>query len=179
MNVLYRLLKLLRMPGSRGRTTGKDRDRLPAKDPEPIELSQSQREQIETRIAEFIKASSSPYAHFYGVIARLNVLPLFFDWTAFIALRLDGQIVLVPYDDEPGEVEVIQKERVRNLGRFQGTKLHPELQFLVPPRPADAIDCPDCRGTGKLPFSKGSEHLADTVICSCGGVGWVPPGEKS
>ena len=86
-----------------------------------------------------------------------------------MALLLDGQIVWIPYDNEPGDIEVVQEERVRNLGLFQATKLHPELQFLVPPKPPDAIDCPDCRGTGRLPFPPGSEHLAERLVCYCGG----------
>ena len=90
----------------------------------------------------------------------------------------DGQIVWVPYDGEPGSVEVIREERLRNLGLCQGTKLHTDLQFLLPTRPPDAIACPDCKGAGKLPFPERSKHLADVVICTCGGIGWLPHGEK-
>ncbi len=90
-----------------------------------------------------------------------------------MALRLDGQIVWVPYDDEPGDVEVVREQRLRNLGLFQGTRLHPDLHFLLPPRPTRAIDCPDCRGTGKLRFPQGSEHLTDKLVCFCGGIGWL------
>jgi hypothetical protein len=60
------------------------------------------------------------------------------------------------------------------MGLFQGTKLHPELQFLLLPKPSDAIECPDCRGTGKLTFPPGYEHLSEKVICYCGGLGWMP-----
>ena len=175
MAILNHLLRLLGIPGTRSiRTTNCQ----PVKEPQPIYLSRSQREQIERRIAEFIDDSSSVYARAYATIARVNALPLFFDWTAFMALRWDCQIVWVPYDDEPGEIEIIPEERLRNLGLFQGTRLHPDLQFLLPPRPPDATDCPDCRGTGKLPFPESSKHLADKVICSCGGIGWLPHGEK-
>src|ERR1022692_819827 len=124
MAILKSLLRLFRVPGSR-RAVNR-RNRLPVTEPEPIHLSPSQREQIEKRIGEFIADSSSIYAHAHAhaAIARINALPLCFDWTAFIALRLDGQIVWVPYDDEPGEVEIIREERLRNLGLFRGTKLH-------------------------------------------------------
>ena len=47
-----------------------------------------------------------------------------------------------PDEGEPGDIEVITDEVLRNLGLFQGTKLHRDLAFLVPERPADAIDCP-------------------------------------
>lgn len=137
---------------------------LPVNAPEPIHLTPSQRQQVETRIAEFIGDSSSLFAYAFGAIARLNGLPLYFDWTAFMALLPDGQIAWVPYDNEPGDIEAVQEERVRNLGLFQATKLHPDLQFLLPTRPSDAIDCPDCQGTGRLKFPQGSEHLADNLI---------------
>jgi hypothetical protein len=61
------------------------------------------------------------------------------------------------------------------LGLFRGTKLHPELPFLMPSRPPNATDCPDCRGTGKLAFPEVAKHLVETVIFSCGGIGWLPP----
>jgi hypothetical protein len=177
MEILKPLLKLLGMPGRQAKKEAHVLDKLPQKEPTPIDLSASQREQIERRIAEFIGDSSSVYAYTHAAIARLNALPLYFDWTAFMALCPDGQIIRIPYDDEPGDIEVIREERLRNLGLSQGTKLHPELQFLLPRRPPNAIDCPICQGKGKLPFPESSKHLADTVICSCGGVGWLPRGE--
>jgi hypothetical protein len=173
MEILNLLRRLLGIPGSRSKKTANRRNRQRVTGPQPIHLSPSEREQIESRIAEFIDDSTSVYAHAHAAIARVNALPLVFDWTGFMALHLDGQIVWVPYDDEPGEVEFIWEERLRNLGLFRGTKLHPDLQFLLPTRPQDAIDCPDCRGTGKIKLPPGSEDLADLVLCSCGGLGWL------
>jgi hypothetical protein len=174
MDLSKPLLRLLGLASKVGRTLI-HRDRRPMKEPEPLALSASQREQVEKRIAKFIEDSASIYAHAHGAIARVNALPLFFDWTGFMALGLDGQIAWIPYDDEPDEVEVVKEELLRNLGLFQGTRLHPELSFLMPLRPPNAIDCPGCRGTGKVAFPKGSEHLAEKVLCSCGGIGWIPP----
>jgi hypothetical protein len=177
MNILKPLRRLLGLLDRAGRKA-KDEDRQLLVDPEPIHLSPSQWEQVEKRIAEFIQDSTSVYAHAYAAIAKVNALPLFFDWAAFMALRLDGQIVWVPYDDEPGDIEVIREESLRNLGLFQAAKLHPGLQFLMPSRPPDAFDCPVCKGTGKLPVPEDSKHHFDKMICSCGGVGWLPHGEK-
>lgn len=172
MDVLKPLLRLLGL-ASRAGTTANRRDRRPVTEPKPIVLSASQREQVEKRIGEFIEDSTSIYAHAHGAIARVHALPLLFDWTGFMALRTDGQIAWIPYDDEPEDVEVINDQRLRNLGLFRGTRLHPELSFLMPSMPPDAIDCPDCRGTGNIAFPQGSEDLAETLLCSCGGIGWV------
>jgi hypothetical protein len=171
------LLRLVVLPKSRSSKVANPRTRDQVNEPEPINLSASQREQVETRLAEFIDDSSSVYSHAFAAIARVKALPLFFDWSAFMALCRDGQIVWVPYDNEPGEVEVVREERLRNLGLFQGTRLHPDLPFLLPTRPSDAIDCPACRGTGKFGFSESSKHLTG-VICSCGGLGWLPHREE-
>lgn len=177
MDILKPLLALLGMSGRRANKQARAMDQLSQMEPRPIDLSASQREQIERRIAEFIEDPTSVHADTHEVIARLNALPLLFDWTGFMALRLDGQIIWVPYEDEPGDVEVVREERLRNLGLFRGITLHPDLQFLLPQRPTGAIDCPDCRGTGKLTLPHGCERLADSVLCSCGGVGWLPHSE--
>jgi hypothetical protein len=63
------------------------------------------------RIAEFVEDLSSPYTYAFGAIARFNTLPLFFDWSAFMALLPDGQIVWVPYDEEPGDIEVVRSHQ--------------------------------------------------------------------
>jgi hypothetical protein len=176
MGILKPLLRLLGLPSSKSKKARRGEERLSVRDPEPVHLTPSQRQQVERRIAEFVGDSSSIYTYAFGAIRRSNALPLFFDWTAFMALLPDGQIVWVPYDDEPGDIKVVQEHRWRNLGLFQATKLHPELQFLAPPKPPDAIDCPDCGGTGKLLFLQDPEHLAERLICYCGGIGWLPPG---
>jgi hypothetical protein len=149
-------------------------DPLPLSESHPIDLTPSQRAAVETRIEEFISDSTSIYAHVRGAIARKNVLPLFFDWTAFMALTQGGQVVWVPYDEEPGEIETVRDERLRNIGLFRGTELHPELHFLLPVKPSDAIECHHCRGMGPLAFPQGHEHISEVVICYCGGIGWLP-----
>jgi hypothetical protein len=45
----------------------------------------------------------------------------------------------------------------------------PELAAFVPPRPADAVVCDVCAGTGHLPLDESA-----LILCPCGGVGWVP-----
>ena len=149
-------------------------EQSPALELDPIGLTPSQRAKVEMRIGEFINDSTSIYAYARGVVTSANVLPLFFDWTAFMALSPGGQVVWVPYDDEPGDIEAVHDERLRNMGLFQGTKLHPELQFLLPLKPPDAIVCPDCQGTGRVIFPQGHEHLSEKVTCYCGGIGWLP-----
>ena len=172
------LLRLLGIPRSHIRKAAEVEDLLSV-ELKSIDLSPYQRELVERKIAEFIADSSAIYARYREAVARANALPLMFDWLAFMALRPDGHVVLVPCDDEPGPIEVVLEERVRNIGLFRGTELHPELQFLAPPKPADAIECPHCRGAGKLAFPHGHERQFENVICFCGGTGWLPRSASS
>jgi hypothetical protein len=178
MDILRPLFRFFGSPTGAGWKGWIGRDRRRENILLPVDLTADQREQIEKRIVEFLEDTTFIHADSHEAVARVHALPLFYDWTAVMALRPDGQIIWIPYDNEPEDVEIINDERLRNFGLFQSARLHPDLPFLVPSRPADAIDCPDCRGTGKLAFPPGREHLAEKVVCSCGGTGWLPHGTK-
>src|SRR5258708_2970346 len=109
------LLRLLGIPRSHIRKAAEVED-LSSVELKPINLSPYQRELVERKIAEFIEDSSAIYARYREAVARANALPLMFDWLAFMALRPDGHVVLVPCHDEPGPIEVVLEERVRNIG---------------------------------------------------------------
>jgi hypothetical protein len=47
----------------------------------------------------------------------------------------------------------------------------PELASFAPPRPADAVVCPGCRGAGFHPDPVGPHA---NVTCICGNTGWLP-----
>ena len=67
MDILKPLLRLLGLPIRSGGKVQEDEDRLPVKAPEPIQLTPSQRQQIESRIAEFI-ADSSAFGAMPGLV---------------------------------------------------------------------------------------------------------------
>jgi acyl carrier protein len=135
-----------------------------------LEPTPEQRTIIEEKIVESIDGDPNILAR--RICTEVHALPLLFDFTAVMAIRPDGELVWI--DEDLSRVRLVEDERERTIGLFQGSLRDPDLGFLVPPRPADAVDCPDCRGTGRIPFPEGSEHLADLVICYCGGIGWLP-----
>lgn len=51
----------------------------------------------------------------------------------------------------------------------EGAALYPFLQELIPARPPDALDCPDCGRPGQR-----AALAARGVYCTCGNLGWVP-----
>lgn len=134
------------------------------------ETTPEQQAMIEAKIAKYVEAGAYQWAR--RACSEAHALPLYLDWTGCLAIRPDGEVIWI--EDESYEVREVEDERVRNLALFQGSRRDPDLRCLVPSRPPDATDCPDCHGTGKLPFPAGKEDLAEVVVCSCGGLGWVP-----
>ena len=123
---------------------------------------------ISRHIEAFVRDETQPeYLKLH--VSRNSVLPILISWTGFWGLRADGEILVV--DTEEGRPAVVERdERERRIALFQGAKTYPELTCLVPERPEEARDCPTCSGTGRLDVT-GVEP--DTIICSCGGLGWV------
>ena len=136
-----------------------------------FEPTPEQRAMIEAKIDPSICGLASEEARRACTVAR--ALPLFLDWSACMAVRPDGEIIWIDYE-EPHRVRLVEDERERNIGLFQGSLRHPDLGFLVPTRPDDAINCPECRGTGRISFPEVPERLADRIVCHCGGSGWLP-----
>jgi hypothetical protein len=64
-----------------------------------------------------------------------------------IAITPDGEILRYDWDKE--EVRVCHNE-FRTIALVQAAKNFPELRQLMPPRPATAINCPECDGTGTV-----------------------------
>lgn len=137
----------------------------------PIDLTPGQRGVIERGIAGFVAGESHEDCR--KAAANAHALPLVLDWTACMAIRPEGEVLWIDYD-EPHQVRAVEDDRERNVGLFQGSLRYPDLRFLAPSRPANAIDCPHCGGTGSITFPSGQEHLAGTILCYCGGLGWLP-----
>ena len=100
---------------------------------------------------------------------RHQVLPIYVGWDGLYGLRVDGEIVLVPTEEE-GDAQPDVEERLRRMAIFRGSKKYPVLKQLVPERPGGALDCSYCEGRGQIDI-RGVE--ADTIVCYCGGLGWL------
>ena len=101
---------------------------------------------------------------------RLDVLPLACDALAFFALRRDGAVVSIDFED--GAVQLWDDIRVRDVMIAQGTKAYPELRMLLPARTTASLVCRECEGTGRARHE--GQPLAANVVCWCGGLGWIP-----
>jgi hypothetical protein len=136
-----------------------------------VELTPEQRDLIERKLTEFVRGEG--HGEYRNAAESAHALPILFDWSGCMAIRPNGEIIWIDYD-EPHQVLPVEDERVQNIGLFQGSRRDPDLRFLIPVRPPHARECPDCKGTGRFTFPEGHEHLAEKVVCSCGGLGWLP-----
>jgi hypothetical protein len=134
-----------------------------------MKLSAELRDRIQSLIHEYFTESSVEPPYLKILAERYQVLPVYIDWTAFYGLGVDGEIVVVPTEEE-GDAQPELDERLRRMAIFRGSKKYPVLKQLVPERPAGALDCSYCEGRGQIDIP-GVE--ADTIVCYCGGLGWL------
>lgn len=132
-------------------------------------LSGELRGRIQSLIQDYFTESSVEPPYLKTLAERYQVLPVFVGWTAFYGLQVDGQIIVVPTEEE-GDAEPELDERIKRMAVFRGAKKYPELKPLVPKRPAGSPDCSYCEGRGQIDFP-GVEP--DTIVCYCGGLGWL------
>ena len=113
--------------------------------------------------------NAAPFAAEHAKRGRLLLMR---DWTAAFVLDPEGEVWII--DTEYGKPPEPGTEKDRRLALFQGLRRFPELLSLLPARPEDAVTCSGCEGTGILPINFEVPALRGSVVCRCGGAGWVP-----
>jgi hypothetical protein len=104
------------------------------------------------RVNEFLADSMPDGLGLREIVSKLNLLPLMLDTGGCYAIQADGKVVSFLWDD----YKAVRREddaRIRNIALFQGSKKYNELLALIPEKPADALQCSSCKGTGIEPFS--------------------------
>ena len=134
-------------------------------------MSTSIYEAIEKRIAEFL-ATNDPKIEWIKVAVRAHAfLPLYVGWVATLGIRSDGSLVRWDHEDARSQMTRLVDAYWQRMAICYGAKKYPELRALTPARPSAALTCGLCGGTGEV--------VSDPrLVCRCGGVGWVIPGEE-
>lgn len=132
----------------------------------PVNLGQ----RIRLRRDEFLASQEPTLRWLRLAAAEHGFLPLYTGWMATVGISTDGTFVRWEQEEDPPRVETLDNRYQQRFALSRGALTYPELAALIPPRPAEAEDCPGCGGTGQ-PLGH------PTIICECGGVGWVVPGE--
>jgi len=125
-------------------------------------------QQIEGRILDFLADDDVRYGWLRRGVGDHGFLPLYVGWVATLGIRPDGTLVRWNHEDDPTHLHELDNAFQQRMAIKQAVDRYPELEALIPPRPDDAVVCEKCSGSGKA-------HAQ--VICECGGVGWVIPGE--
>lgn len=90
-------------------------------------------------------------------------------------LTFDGRVLVDNYDwDGTGAYEVSEPKKACVAVVHAAASLgFPDLLRVLPERPAHAVDCPRCGGSGWLCRSANGRS---GVVCEehCGGLGWLP-----
>ena len=94
------------------------------------------------------------------------------DWVGIFTVDADGAVYFAERVDLADQF-LVDDARLRNAARLAAAERTPALAHLRPVRGADDPDCPSCAGTGLVPLPPGAEG---TIICECGGLGWLPAG---
>jgi hypothetical protein len=130
------------------------------------------REQIERRIREYVADQDPRFGWVRSAVRKFGFLPLYLGWFAVLGIRPDGSLVRWDNEDDPGVLKLLSDSYWERMAVCQGAKKYPELVGLLPERPTEARNCESCKGTGHL------EGLPPHIICGCGGLGWIIPGEQ-
>ena len=111
-----------------------------------------------------------------ALAAELNVLPITLNFSSCYAIRPSGEVILLDFDENDvyGLIEMELDPRIRALVLCQGAKRYPELKELKPERPERAHECPTCNGTGVDPINQTLGFDKESIVCYCGGLGWLP-----
>ena|SRR5690349_224668 len=134
-------------------------------------LNANQRARLRRSLNSFLE-EDSPRAHALRHVATaLDVLPITDDRDRDFGVRLsDGRVVSFNRAD-PFDLRVVDVPNAELAVLGHAWTTFPELASLVPFRPADAIDCPACQGSGVSQDSAGPSGFS----CYCGGMGWLFP----
>lgn len=92
--------------------------------------------------------------------------PLYLGWTATVFARENGAVWLL--DTEWGTGWSPASAFLRRMALKRASVGAPALLAILPIHPEGAAMCDHCGGTGRL---------REPFICTCGGYGWLIPGE--
>jgi hypothetical protein len=112
------------------------------------------------------EAAESSLLEAERISARLSGgVPVYADMTAILLVTPRG---VEAYDYETRTLTVVSEYKWRTIALVRAVALYPELAELAPIRPADATDCRQCGGSGKL------QQVANCGCGACSGTGWLP-----
>jgi hypothetical protein len=97
-------------------------------------------------------------------------IPLLADLGGAVLLRSDGTILELEWDQATEQQPRERAELASMVPLVAGAERYPWLGALLPPRPAEANNCPSCLGAGKIiPAGGGGGFFCGL----CNAMGWI------
>lgn len=134
-------------------------------------LTPDQRARLRRSLNSYLGEGTSQPGELERFATELAVLPIIDDCDRAFGLRLsDGKVVSFNRS-EPFDLHVVAVPNAELAVLAHAWIKFPELAPLVPSRPADAIDCSACEGSGVIRHGQPPSGFS----CYCGGLGWLFP----
>jgi hypothetical protein len=128
---------------------------------------------VDPRTSDLVRARMARFRHPLSRIeelaGELEVLPLWIDWSVFVAIRPDGALVVVNHEAPAPDPQPAKDLTFIAIALVEAAANYPELAHLRPPRPSGR-SCATCGGAGTVSVGRGNVVLH----CVCGGLGWKP-----
>lgn len=136
-----------------------------------VELTPDESQFVRHLINNFAAEIHDKTLHYYiPYITQHQAIPLYCGWFETTALTATGEIVMWSAEGDYDGLKKPDDPHLVMCSRMDGLRRYPQLKSLRPVRPAAAVTCGPCKGTGRISLPNGSE-----LFCTCGGVGWLDP----
>lgn len=134
-------------------------------------LSADHKARLRRSLDSFLAENTPRARELRKVAQELGIVPVTDDSNRNFGIRIsDGRVVSFK-NDEPFDLQVVGVPNAELAVLGHAWTKFAELAALIPVRPADAIECPACRGSGSI--RRGESPVG--FSCYCGGLGWLFP----
>ena len=134
-----------------------------------LPLNTDLKARLRRSLAAFLEDDAPQARELRHVATELAIIPITDDRDREFGIRLsDGKVVSFSRH-EPFDLKVVALPNAELAVLAHAWTRFPELAPLVPVRPADAISCPACDGSGSIKHGERPSGFS----CYCGGIGWL------
>jgi len=131
------------------------------------------KEKISERVRLYLSGEDQKWTGFEAEARNLNALPILIDLFIAYFLSPDGELFALDLWEEGTQPEIEKDIHTKTTVINVASEWFPELKELLPARPGDADDCPDCEGRGRLLITDYYGKPAAISCPKCMTLGWV------
>ena len=130
-------------------------------------------EKIRERLRLYLSGEAQKWPGWDPEAHGLQALPILPDLLTVYFLRPDGELFAIDFFENAPKPEIEKDIHTKVTVINVATEWFPEPKELLPCRPNDAQDCPDCNGTGRLSINDYYGQPASLACPECMTLGWI------